>query len=99
MLSGTWLLLCACTGPVRNLSCTDAYLAGQGSPAVFGVTAAGLGFTSNHGHNKRVVVVPQGFNWTSSPPAGVSLPSCTTHWSDWPSRSPFQSQVITSTNA
>lgn len=73
------------------ITCPDSYLAGPGSPAVYGITGAGnINADSNQGHAKRVAIVPQGFNWATI--AGLSsseLPSCVTHWTSWITNTPY----------
>jgi hypothetical protein len=80
-------------GPLNVLTCADRHLAGRGSPQAYGVAAAlagGVNAVSNQGHNKRVAILPQGFDWAATV-RGWSpgkLPTCITHWTDWVARSP-----------
>lgn len=76
---------------LKLLTCADAFLAGVGSPKVWGLSAgAGINATSNQGHGKRVAILPQGFAWA---PAAAGwdqpLPKCVTDWSGWVARTPY----------
>lgn len=83
----------AAAGPFENLTCADRHLAGLASPLVDGkgVTPLSINAASNQGHNKRVAIVPQGFNWAPSTTdwSASRLPTCVKYWTDWTSRSPY----------
>jgi hypothetical protein len=82
-----------CAGPVQALTCADRHLAGLASPQVYGVQgpgSSGVNAASNLGHNKRVAILPQGFDWAHlAGPRARNLPTCVTSWSDWVARSPY----------
>lgn len=78
------------------VTCVDRHLAGLGSPKVYGANAgSGVGASSNQGHNKRVAILPQGFDWTGTATGWNAgrLPTCVTHWSDWMARSPYGQKI------
>jgi hypothetical protein len=53
------------------------------------VTPLAINAASNQGHNKRVAIIPQGFNWALTTPWSSSrLPVCVKYWTDWTSRTP-----------
>ena len=86
----------AAAGPLQVLTCADRHVAGLASPKVYGVevAAGGVNADSNHGHNKRVAILPQGFSWAATTGLGAGrLPTCVTHWSDWIARSPYGLQA------
>lgn len=76
------------------LTCADRHLAGLGSPKVAGVdvTPLTINAASNQGHNKRVAILPQGFDWALTTPdmSASRLPACVTYWTNWASRSPHR---------
>eukprot|EP00878_Enallax_costatus_P047024 GHUV01057383.1.p1 GENE.GHUV01057383.1~~GHUV01057383.1.p1 ORF type:complete len:500 (+),score=122.35 GHUV01057383.1:95-1594(+) len=84
------------TGPVTTTTCPDSYLAGPGSPTVYGVSATPtVNVYSNQGHAKRVAILPQGFNWATNPGVPFSqMPSCVTHWTSWTADSPYGRTVF-----
>jgi hypothetical protein len=84
-------------GPFQNLTCADRHLAGLSSPKVAGVdvTPLSINAASNQGHNKRVAIIPQGFNWTLTTAWSSSrLPVCVKYWTDWTSRSPYSMRTV-----
>jgi hypothetical protein len=50
------------------VSCADVYVGGAGGLSVMGVGTQQQ-YALNHGLNKRILVLPQGFSWANQVPS------------------------------
>ncbi|GAX85071.1 hypothetical protein CEUSTIGMA_g12491.t1 [Chlamydomonas eustigma] len=73
------------------VSCADVYIGGAGGLSVMGIGSQKQ-FSLNHGLNKRILVLPQGFSWANQVPSSQQ-PVCQEHWSEWALDSPVTGAV------
>ncbi|KXZ46510.1 hypothetical protein GPECTOR_43g947 [Gonium pectorale] len=73
--------------------CMDAFLAGPGSPRVLAGSVDQR--TVANGHGKRLLIVPQGYDWAIPLANKSNAPACNSHWTQWAADSPYRSTAGT----